>query len=790
MSIEGHNAMVSRGWARGLWPSVAVASGLWGAAMAGDLPPPPGSMEAVADAQLFLELVVNQMDTGRVIAVDQRAGQLFVPASALQDVGMKLPGEPVGSVALDQVPGLHSDYDSNGQRLLLDVPPSWLQAQFIGNRNTYPRTQAMSSFGALLNYDVYFNDTDDGGSYLAAWNEVRLFDTWGTLSNTGQVRQTLADGITDSTLGNGYRRYDTTWRFSDDERLLTYEAGDVISGSLPWSSSVRLGGVQVSRDFAVRPDLVTYPLPQFAGEAAVPSSVDLFINGYKSDTAQLQPGPYTLTNVPFINGAGEAVVVTTDALGRQVSTTVPFYVTSTLLQQGLTDFSVAAGTLRRDYTLRDFGYGPGVTSGTFRYGYSDSLTLESHAEASSDLTLGGLGANLRLGNVGVLNTALSQSQFDSRSGQQLSLGYQYNSTRYSLMYQRVERRDDYADLTLVDTPYASLSKRSEQVTLSLNLQRFGSLGLGYFDVQAADDSRTRLLNLSWSKPLWRNTSVYLSANREIGDSNWAMQAQLVIPFDLNGSLALSTERSKDGASRQRINYSRAVPSEGGVGYNLGYAQGDAPSYRQADLTWRLQSVQLQAGVYGSSDAQTRWADASGSLVWMGGETFAANRINDAFVVVSTQGFAGIPVRYENQLVGQTDRNGHLLVPWSSAYYRGKYEIDPLNLPANVQSPNVEQRVSVRRGSGYLLEFPLRRVLAASITLVDRQHQELPLGSLVVHEQSNTQAVVGWDGLVYLENLSAHNTLQVTLGEGRTCQATFAIDEQQQDVPLIGPLVCQ
>lgn len=747
-------------------------------------------MEAVADAQLFLQLVVNQMDTGRVIAVEQRAGQLFVPASALQDVGMKLPGDPDGSVALDTVPGLHSDYDSNGQRLLLDVPPSWLQEQFIGNRNTYPRTQAMSSFGALLNYDVYFNDTDEGGSYLAAWNEVRLFDNWGTLSNTGQLRQTLSNGISNSTLNNGYRRYDTTWRFSDDERLLTYEAGDVISAALPWSSSVRLGGVQLSRDFAVRPDLVTYPLPQFAGEAAVPSSVDLFINGYKTESAQLQPGPYTLTNIPFINGAGEAVVVTTDALGRQVSTTVPFYVTSTLLQHGLTDFSVAAGTLRRDYTLRDFGYGPGAASGTFRYGYSDNLTLESHAEASSDLALGGLGGNLRLGNFGVLNTAVSQSRFDSRSGRQLSLGYQYNSARYSLMYQRVERRDAYADLTLVDTPYARLSKRSEQVTLSLNLERFGSLGLGYFDVQAADDSRTRLLNLSWSKPLWRNSSVYLSANREIGDSNWAMQAQLVIPFDLNGSLALSTERGKDGASRQRINYSRAVPSEGGVGYNLGYAQGDAPTYRQADLTWRLQSVQLQAGVYGSSDAQTRWADASGSLVWMGGNTFAANRINDAFVVVSTQGFAGIPVRYENQLVGETDHKGHLLVPWSSAYYRAKYEIDPLNLPPNVQTPNVEQRVSVRRGSGYLLEFPLRRVLAASITLVDGQHQELPLGSLVVHEQSNTQAVVGWDGLVYLENLSAHNTLHVTLGEGRSCQASFDINEQQQDVPLIGPLVCQ
>lgn len=177
---------------------------------------------------------------------------------------------------------------------------------------------------------------------------------------------------------------------------------------------------------------MTYPLPQFSGEAAVPSSVDLFINGYKSSSDNLQPGPYTLTNIPFINGAGEAVVVTTDALGRQVSTSVPFYVTSTLLQQGLSDFSVSAGSLRRDYGTKDFSYGPGVTAGSLRYGLTNSLTLESHVEASDALTLGGVGGNLKLGNFGVLNSAVSQSQFDGRSGRQLSLGYQYSTQRYSL----------------------------------------------------------------------------------------------------------------------------------------------------------------------------------------------------------------------------------------------------------------------------------------------------------------------------------------------------------------------
>lgn len=785
---------MSQRWARSFQcPLWAATCACWlviiPLAEAGDLPPPPSGMEAVADAQLFLELVVNQMNTGRVVAVDQRGGRFFLPASALRDSGMKLPENISAEVDLDSLPGLHSEYDSVGQRLLLNVPPDWLPEQFVGNRQAYPRTPALSSFGALLNYDLYLNDTDDAGTYLAAWNEVRLFDSWGTLSNTGQYRRTLS-GEAVSTSNNGYLRYDTTWRYSDDERLLTYEAGDLVSGALPWSSSVRLGGVQLSRDFGVRPDLVTYPLPQFAGEAAVPSSVDLFINGYKSSSADLQPGPYTLTNIPFINGAGEAVVVTTDALGRQVSTTVPFYVTSSLLKKGLSDFSVAAGTLRRDYGLRDFGYGPGVTSGSLRYGLSDNFTLESHAEASDSLTLGGLGGNLRLGNFGVLNTALSQSQFDGESGQQLSLGYQYSSQRYSFSYQRMQRRDQYADLTVIDTPYTTLSKRSEQATLSLNLDSWGSLGVGYFDVRAADESRTRLLNLTWSKPLWRDTSFYLSGNREIGDTNWAVQAQLVIPFDLHGSLAISSERSKTGQTQQRVNYSRAVPTEGGVGFNLGYAQGDAPTYRQADLTWRLQSVQLQAGVYGTSEAETRWADASGSLVWMDRQLFAANRIDDAFVVVSTDGYADIPVRYENQLVGQTDRNGHLLVPWSSAYYRGKYEIDPLNLPANVRSPNVEQRIAVRRGSGYLLEFPLSRIVAASIVLVDARQQELPLGSGVVHEQSGTQTVVGWDGLVYLENLQAQNSLRVTLADGKTCQVQFAVDMKQDQIPLIGPLVCK
>ncbi|VVP86936.1 Outer membrane usher protein FimD [Pseudomonas fluorescens] len=759
------------------------------AAVGDNLPPPPGEMEVVADATLYLDLLVNQVPRAELVPVQQRAGRLYVNSEDLRAAGIRVPGDPQGEIALDTIPGLHSDYDSQNQRLLVQVPPAWLPGQEIGDRTLRSAGEARSSFGALLNYDLYLNDTDEGGTHLAAWNELRVFDSWGTLSSTGQWRQSFS-GNASGDRQRGFLRYDTTWRFTDEQRLLTYEAGDLVTGALPWTSSVRIGGLQLSRDFAARPDLVTYPLPAFAGEAAVPTSLDLFINGYKASSADLQPGPYTLTNVPFINGAGEAVVVTTDALGRQVSTTLPFYVTSSLLQKGLTDFSVAAGSLRRDYAVRDFAYGPGVASASLRHGLSDNFTLESHIEAAQSLNLAGVGGNVRLGTFGVINAAVTQSRLEGAGGRQVSLGYQYNSQRIGFNYQRLQRHGDYADLTLVDSVYRRLSQRSEQVTLSLNLDRFGSLGAGYFDVRAGDGSRTRLLNLSWSKPLWRNSSLYLSANREIGDSQWAVQAQVVVPFDLRGTLSLGLERNTEGESLQRVNYSRAVPVEGGVGFTLGYADGDRKAYRQADVTWRLQSVQLQAGAYGTGDDMTRWADASGSLVLMDAGLFAANRIDDAFVVVSTHGYPDVPVRYENQAVGRTDSSGHLLVPWSSGYYRGKYEIDPLDLPADILAPQVEQRVAVRRGSGYLLEFPLRQVRAASIVLVDGSNRELALGGQVRHVQSGGQAVVGWDGLVYLENLSTRNQLQVELAGGGQCQVEFDLPDGEGPVPLIGPLVCR
>lgn len=742
------------------------------------------------DARLYLELVVNEYLTGKVVPVDSRNQDFFIEAGDLRQIGLPLDDEAMGQIPLSSIAGLTAEYESVSQRLFLTVPPAWLPEQTLGRNSIFERIPPQTSTGAVINYDVYSAHSDQGGSYSSMLNEVRFFGQYGVLRNSSVYQHIYGGGA--SNMKSYLRRYDTAWTYSDDENAITYELGDYVNNALAWSTSVRLGGIQIARDFSVRPDLITYPLPQFSGESAVPTTVDLFVNGYKTSSSELLPGPFTLTNVPYINGAGEAVVVTTDALGRQVSTTMPFYVSSSLLSKGLADYSASIGSIRRNYGIRDFDYGPGAASGIYRYGLSNYLTVESHAEVADSFHLGGLGSIVRLGNFGVLNTAYSQSRMRGRRGDQFNVGYQYSRQRFSFGAQHQARSSGYRDISVYDrdSEQQYLSKSSTQANLTIALDVLGSISVGYFDIRSHDDSRTRLINLSWGKSLWGNTYFSLSANREVGESRWSTVASLSIPLGNRQHASASIERTADKVDTHRVNYNRSIASDGGFGWSLGYANSDRQKdYQQATLRWRGDAIQIEGGAYGNSDNYTEWLDLRGSLVWIDNALHAANEIGDAFVLVSTDGQPGIPVHYENQLIGETDEKGHVLIPWSTSYYGAKYSVDPLGLNSNYDVPNVEQRIAVRGGSGYVVHFPIRRVVAANIALVDARGDAVPMGT-GVYGEDGVAGHVGWDGLVYLEGLKEHNRLQVQMPGQASCSVDFDLDVLSDEVAFIGPLECK
>lgn len=759
-----------------------------------ELPPPPALENNASGQQYMLELVVNQGERGDIVPVERKNGDFWLRRGDLQRAGIpaeKLQGQQID---VNQLSGAKVEYDERRQRLLLTVPPAWLPGQTIGQLQHAPRFPGRASNGALLNYDFYATRTDNAGSRLSSWNELRLFGPAGQFSTNGVYVQQLEGGVAGQQ--EGYIRYDTWFSNENENAAISWRAGDLVTDALSWSNSVRLGGVQIGRDFSVRPDLVTYPLPAFSGQAAVPSSVDLFINGYRSTQADVQPGPWSLTNVPFVNGAGDAVITTTDAVGRQVTTTLPFYVSSSLLKTGLSDYSFSAGAIRENYGINNFDYGAAAASGSYRYGLNDWLTLESHAEGSDSVAMGGAGGLLKLGSFGVVNGALAQSQMDGNPGTQYSWGYQYNNSWFSLGTQHIIRSVDFGNLALVgsrgdsaNTSY-SLARRSAQYTASVSLSDYGSLGLAYFDISGGNGDRTRLLNLSWSKNLWGNSSLYISASRDQDQGNWSGAISLIIPFGEQSSASVSTERDQEGNNSQRLYVSRAMPTDGGFSWDAAWAnQGsDSGDYRQASLRYRNNKIDTSAGFYGDNDNTTQWADFTGSVVLMDNRVFAANDINDAFVVVKTD-YPDVTVRYENQTMGRTDKQGYLLVPSISSYYGAKYDIDTLDLPADRTAPKVEQRFAVKRKSGYLLNFPVERLRAASVVLHDSNHQPLPISSQVLRPNQATE-YVGWDGIVWMEDLGANNPIHVVTPDGRSCDTQLAIaDGQPKALETYGPLTC-
>lgn len=329
-------------------PGTAATSAA-NAAHYGDLPPPEAHGAAAIEApqQLELELIVNGLATGHIARVETGPGLYRLRAADLRDAGIRI-AATADVVDLAALEGVRADYDRPRQRLYLTVAPDLLPRQRMGAK---PRkvTPASYDMGALLNYDAYVSGGGDGGRMQASlFHEARVFSRAGALSTSGALR---------TGPGRSYVRHDTIFRRSDEATATTIEVGDFITRTLPWAPAVRLGGLQVSHDFSVRPDVVTYPLPEFRRSAALPSTVNLVVGGQRIAGGPVDPGPFAIETLPPINGYGEANLIVTDMHGRTVEQSLPFYVSSALLRPGLTDFAVAFGTFRENYGIRNFDYG-------------------------------------------------------------------------------------------------------------------------------------------------------------------------------------------------------------------------------------------------------------------------------------------------------------------------------------------------------------------------------------------------------------------------------------------------
>lgn len=762
---------------------------------------------SAAAQDLYLDLYINGQPTQSLYSFREAGGQLYISRADLIEIGVspaalrdiapqpgaagarhEKNGQPLVAsagalIGLDQVPGLHYRYDRQKQTVDLILSDGIRTANTVGGarRTAGP---AQTATGLVLNYDAYAQTNTEQGSTtsLGVWSEQRLFSGWGILDNTGT--NNIRSG------SQGYIRLDTAWHYDFADRLTTLQAGDAISSSLNWSRSVRLGGMQLRSNFNLRPDLITFPVPQFSGSAAVPSTVDLYVNSVRQISADVPSGPFVINSVPGVNGAGLATLVVRDPLGRAVSTSLPVYVDSRMLAGGLQSYGVEGGVLRYNYGSSSFGYGGSAAlNGVYRYGLNDWLTLESHGEGSAGVLNAGAGGLLRLGQWGVLNGSFSGSGGAGQSGVQAGLGYQLVLPRLSLALQSTRAYAGYRDLASIGaTPPP---RASDQASLSMPVGRTQTFGLSYIHLNQPAAGASSIGSLSYTLQLPHSLSLLLSAFQDF-DQQHSRGAWLGLSFYLGHQTSgFATGGVNNGSSTFSANVNHNADYDGGWEWAAQAAHNAGSSSEMARAGYLGRYGEVLAAVQHAPQQDVVSLEADGGLVLMDGALEASRRIYDSFALVSTDGIGGVPVLHENRLLGNTDAGGHLLVPDLNSYQQNHLAIDDLALPADARVPANHMDLVPRSQSGVLAHFAIERYVAASLILHDRSGRELPLGTALTLAETGARFVVGYDGMAFVEDLKEHNHLQAQGPDGLSCTVSFDYHPAgtRGELPTLGPLTC-
>ncbi|MCR6653617.1 MAG: fimbria/pilus outer membrane usher protein [Cellvibrionaceae bacterium] len=758
-------------------------------------------MDAEQMDLLYLELVINGKTSPTVTAVNRSQGRWFIAAADLRAAGVKLPDTAPNLVDMKRIAGAFVVYDAPMQRLIITLPANLLPEQTLGSPQPR-RNISRRDTGALLNYDVFSIANDPGRNQTSVWHDLTLFNSHVFISSTGIYRRDPVFAAE-----RAYTRFDTHLQYDHAEQLWSLSAGDVISGGNIWTRSLRLGGLRISRDYTIDPQFITYPVPEFFGEAALPGSVELLINNQMRLSENVDAGPYVINTPTHMSGAGTAQVVTTDVQGRVTVEEIQFYASSQLLKPGLLDFDFSVGWPRENFGIASDDYADEWALSTrWRYGLVDWLTPEVVAQADPDLRLWGAASTWRAGLLGVLELSVNHSERLEAEGWQTGFGYQYHRGGLGFSLRQIERDPGYADLAFRDA--LRPARRERQAALSYSHHAAGTFSLGYFQFDLAQDvereeavgplvghARQELLSLSWNRTFTQGAGIYFVANRDLNSSGFDVSLTASLPLEGRGRISSTARRSRVATETAQVNWQRNTPYNGGLGWHLGYMGGDL-DYYQALLDWRGTYTDLSLGSYGSDTNRHYYAGIAGALVMMDLGVFAAREIRDSFALVDV-GLGNVPVYFGQQLAGQTDNDGRLLLSDLSAYAENHIAIDPMSLSAQTVFAATQTSVVPARGGGVKLNFTLENTPAALVTLVDEAGVFLPVGTELQVQLPRSHAktsaakvetfVVGWDGEVFLQPFTGPLTLQWPAGN---CATRVLPPPPGEDLPRVGPFTCK
>jgi outer membrane usher protein len=752
---------------------------------------------AFADApqlsEAVLEVTLSDKEPGQMLVVLRGPqGELYLEESDFARLRLRLPsGEPYeheGRRFFDvrALQGVSVSIDETRQRAVIAVPPEVLETTRVSAPPRRAPDITPASPGAFLNYQLsaqQINGQDSGGAFA----ELGLFAGAGVLTNTAIARY-----------GSGFDqivRLDTTYTRDFPATLDTLNLGDTISDGGSWGYAVRYAGVRWSRNFGLRPDLLTTPLLSTAGTATVPSTVDVFVNNQLVTSSQLPPGPFIINRLPTVSGTGDVSVVVRDALGREQVITQSFYSSTTLLAQRLTQYSVNLGKIRDNYAIESNDYGPMLGEASYRRGITDSLTLEGHAEyLSGDAHAAGLNAAFGIGHFGVVNVTAAGGGDAHGSGYLSGVGFEHRGVGISFVVNSLWASGDFAQVGEPVDPAMRMRQRS-LAQVGMNTGRVGSLSLAYVWQSYRDSPAQETLGLTQSIRIGRTASLNLTVTRTHTAAQAPYGAQdstsayltFILPLDFRRAVTLqAVGGSGSGAPGNELIASMTKSPPVGPGSGYRFSASTAGNY---DADWRQQfrSADVELEIARNAGVDGRSAYFSGAMTLLDGEIDTMRQINGSFAMVEVAGLADVPVYVENQLTTHTDENGRALLYNLRPYEANRISIVPEDLPLNTSIGASSTEMVPPYRSGVIARFPVEKVSSGTFRLVTEDGKPLPVGAMVKLKGAEFPVVL--DGMVYVTGYDHGMAAEATWPGGH---CSFRLQPPPPDDPLpdMGTIQCR
>jgi outer membrane usher protein len=741
---------------------------------------------------MVVSLTVNRQSPAQsIIAYRDQAGEWCVPADALSSANVVIDPTVVVSrpgtnacVRLSSLNPVTILLDDSTQGLAIELPPERFTTTGLSPGGLRKPLRVTRSPSGFLNYDLILEKSSiDSGYYLYAEG--------GLSKGPGVFITNYA--FTDQPQRSGRLRLETNYVIDQPEHLATWRIGDTISRpATVLGRSVRFGGIQLASNFGTQPGYLTSPLPVLSAQAALPSTVDLYINNTLQSSTTIPPGPFSVVTPPMLSGEGEVLMRVRDLSGREELISQRFYAGGSLLAQGLNDFSLEAGLLRRNFGIDSNNYGDAFASGAWRHGVSQRLTSELGAAVGEGRQTGLYGgASFAAPGLGLVTGAIAWGRKGPDYGTSASLGFERRWRRHSLSL-----RTQYADQGFrqlgVDSEFRL--KRLNSLFYGYQIDGVGSISLAFMQMERFDDRPVQVDSLAFStrSSEWGSWMISLNRTRAV-TTDHSINVLWSLPLGPGVSASAFHTRPSDGDSRTTLQWQKSLPSDEGYGVRL-QAGVNAPQQASLQMQGRYGLARVEAASF-DGDTSAR-VGLGGAIAFVDNEWFAGRRIGGSFGVVRLPGEPNVRVYVDNLPVGRTDEKGTAFLPRLNAYTRNNVQVEPLDLPLDIEVGSLLAEPVPAWRSGTRVEFQIRRIAAATLNLFQKNGAPVPAGAITRIKgtaHSNTGGdddffVVGHDGLVYLTGLTQFNVLLVKWVGGQ-CTVDLPYEAKKGSVPYLGEFVC-